>query len=87
MNDETLVPETEVQDTVPVESVTQEIEAPVIETDDGSVTGTEAITVVDYTPVIYEVGNGIAATQLFCVFLIAGILIIFKIFEVKFNGS
>ena len=38
---------------------------------------------VDYTPVIYEVGNGLAAVQLFSAFLIVGVLIVFKILEVK----
>lgn len=37
---------------------------------------------VDYTPVIYEVGNGISGVMLFCAFLICGLLLAFKIMEV-----
>ena len=50
----------------------------------GSGVGTEdtqEIVVVDYTPVIYDVGNGIMACVLFGAFLIAGILCVFKIME------
>ena len=83
MNDETVVSETEVQDTVPVELPAEAVETSSAASDDGSVTETETITVVDYTPVIYEVGNGITLAMVWCTFLIVGVLIAFKIMEVK----
>ena len=47
---------------------------------------TTTITVVDYTPVIYDVSNGIIASVLFGAFLIAGLLASFKIMEVNPHG-
>ena len=48
---------------------------------------TTTITVVDYSPVIYDVGNGIMASVLFGAFLIAGLLVVFKIMEGKPYGN
>lgn len=41
---------------------------------------------IDYTPVIYDVSNAIIGSVLFGAFLIAGLLIAFKIMEVNPHG-
>ena len=81
MNDETVLPTEDVSDQE-LESVTEATEGASAPSDD-EVVELETVVVVDYTPVIYEVGNGLAAVQLFCAFLIVGVLIAFKILEVK----
>lgn len=81
MNDETVLP-TEDGSDQELESVTEATEGAPAPFDD-EVVELETVVVVDYTPVIYEVGNGLAAVQLFCAFLIVGVLIAFKILEVK----
>ena len=81
MNDETVLPTEDVSDQE-LESVTEATEGASAPSDD-EVVELETVVVVDYTPVIYEVGNGLAAVQLFCAFLIVGVLIAFKILEVN----
>lgn len=80
--DETTL-QTEVPPAVSDESSATEVQETVAETLDGSVTEetqeTEEVIMIDYTSVIYDVGNGIMACVLFGCFMIAGILIVFKI--------
>ena len=80
---ETFPTETEVQATEVSEPASQKTEGATAPLDDEAVTEVETMVVVDYTPVIYEVGNSLAAVQMFCTFLIVGVLIAFKIMEVK----
>ena len=82
MNVETILP-TSPSDQVSGESSATEVPATVVEMVNGSMTEetqeTVEVTVIDYTPVIYDVGYGIMACVLFGCFMIAGILIVFKI--------
>lgn len=82
MNEETILP-TASPDQVPGESPATEVPATVDQVSDGSITGevqeTVEIVEIDYTPVIYDVGNGIMACILFGCFMIAGLMIVFKI--------
>lgn len=48
---------------------------------------TQVATVIDYSPVIYDIGNGIMASVLYGVFLIAGLLVVFKIMGGKPYGN
>lgn len=57
------------------------VDETVSETSPGETEETTTITIVDYSPVIYDVGNGIMASVLFGAFLIAGLLVVFKIME------
>lgn len=81
MSDETVLP-TEDGSDQELELVTEATEGAPAPSDDEAVE-LETVVAVDYTPLIYEVGNGLAAVQLFCAFLIVGVLIAFKILEVK----
>ena len=81
MPDETVLP-TEDGSDQELESVTEATEGAPAPSDHETVE-VETVAVVDYTPVIYEVGNNLAAVQMFCAFLIVGVLIAFKILEVK----
>ena len=82
MNEETILP-TAPTDQVPDEAPATEVPATVDQVSDGSLTGevqeTVEIVEIDYTPVIYDVGYGIMACILFGCFMIAGILLVFKI--------
>lgn len=82
MNEENILP-TAPSDQVPGESSATEVPATFDQTADGSMTeGTQEtveVIAIDYTPVIYDVGYGIMACVLFGAFMIAGILIVFKI--------
>ena len=85
MNDETVLPTEAASDPLPEPS------APALEGETSAPydENVETLTVVpvDYTPVIYEVGNGLAKVQFFCAFLIVGVLLAFKLWGVKFDGS
>ena len=81
MPNETVLPTEETADQ-DFESTPLEIEGEIGETAPVAAETLE-MTAVDYTPVIYEVGNGLAAVNLFCAFLICGVLFMFKILEVK----
>ena len=81
MPDETALPTEETADR-DFESTPLEIEGEIGETAPDAAETLEMIS-VDYTPVIYEVGNGVASTIIWCTFLIVGVLIAFKILEVK----
>ena len=81
MDDETVLP-TEDGSDLELETGPLEIEGEIGETAPDAAETLEMIG-VDYTPVIYEVGNGLAVVNLFCAFLICGVLFMFKILEVK----
>ena len=68
------------QVTEAIELATQALENPTDALDDVEL---ETVIGVDYVPVIYEVGNGIASTIIWCTFLIVGVLVAFKIMEVR----
>lgn len=75
MNEEILEPGDALTGT-PDEFTTEELEA---ETPVADVEETEAIVMIDYTPVIQDAALTISGAQLFGAFLIVGVLLMFKI--------
>lgn len=70
--------------TLPADAVTGTAEEPVTQESETTAPEagyeeTETVVLIDYTPIIQEATLTICCAQFFCAFMIAGILLVFKI--------